>query len=275
MEICRGDCPRSRRTTDGYAVDRENERDRSTNKRRRSESDSNEIPSSNLDDADTVDGAAFVPVSASASASAALPSGQSEDELALAVARVVKTRIDFEVGRYVESDDYRRMVEGLKRAQREDMLRAVEADVARERAILLEHSMHRMRTEVAEQVCAEQKEALAEARREAEALTPQEILLQNQLRIERQQQAALDERLAADRLRLEAVMAKKQQEREREILLEQQRKAEQEQRCAADTIAAASAGGGGLSTGSAGGGGAFGGGRTIAFGIKSSKKGLF
>jgi hypothetical protein len=195
--------------------------------------------------------------------------------LALAVARVVKTRIDFEVGRYVESDDYRRMVEGLKRAQREDMLRSVEADVARERAILLEHSMRRMRTEVAEQVCAEQKEALAEARREAEALTPQEILLQNQLRIERQQQAALDERLAADRLRLEAVMAKKQQEREREILLEQQRKAEQEQRCAADTIATTSAGGGGLSTGSAGGGGALGGGRTIAFGIKSSKKGLF
>lgn len=204
------------------------------------------------------------------SSSSAASGAISEDELALAVARVMKARIDMEVARYVESSDYQCMVEALKRSQREEALRTVEEEVGREKETLLGHQRRRMRDEVAEQVRTEKQEALEGARREVEAQTPQEILLQNRLRIERRQQAELDERLAADTLRLEAVVTKRKQEREQEREQERKRALAEEEQCRNAPKGDAACG-----TASAGVVGGRGSTPMVAFGMKKQRKGLF
>jgi len=126
-----------------------------------------------------------------------------EDEAAYVAAQQIKQKVKDEVRRYVDSADFKSLVDSLKRAERERAMREIEAEVAAEKARLLAAEKQKVHQEVATE-------------RDAK-----EVLLQNKLAMEEQQRRAFEEQQRANAQRLAEI----------------QQRVEAEQRSEADRLA--------------------------------------
>lgn len=117
-----------------------------------------------------------------------------EDESALLIAKEIKNRATEEVNKYVKSTEFHTMVESLKRREREKMMEEISELIQGER----------------EAVLAMEREKLQKEQLESKRL--QDIMAENQIRIEEKQRQDYEDRLKADADRLAAVTERQQAE---------------------------------------------------------------
>lgn len=115
------------------------------------------------------------------------------------VAREIKKCAHDEVQEYLASEDFKQMVENLKRRERERLLQDVTLQIAKERDAMLAQERDKLKKELAEQKSFE------------------EILAENQKKIEDQHRKDLEDRQQADAARLQEVHRRHQQEQEQEM----------------------------------------------------------
>lgn len=135
-------------------------------------------------------------------------SEQIENEIATLVAKKVKACAEEEVRRYVAGDEYKLMVENMKRRERERVMEEVREEIAREKAALLTAEREKLTKEVDENDRLE------------------EILAENQRKIEEQKRRELEARQLEGAERLKEIQLRRQAEEER--LAEEERKQEAE-----------------------------------------------
>ena len=125
---------------------------------------------------------------------ASLDLNQLENEAAYLVATEIKEKIKEEVRKYVETDDYKALVDAVKRKERERILKEVADEMQLEKEALL---------------TAERRKHQDEILQEKEA---KEILLQNRLVVEELQRKEFEDKQRADAQRLEEIQRKVQRE---------------------------------------------------------------
>ena len=152
----------------------------------------------------------------------------SGDDLALKVAVEVSKRVDLEVNQYISSIHYKEMFEALKRSQREAMMLEINNEVAKEKSALLALEYNKLEEEVKNEVSSRREEYMAAYTRELveKEQNPEQILINNQIRIENKQRSLLSERLHNDGKRLQDIL--KQKELESIELQKEQEKEQQE-----------------------------------------------
>jgi hypothetical protein len=117
-----------------------------------------------------------------------------ENEAAAAMAKEIKAIADAEVKNYLESDEFKSMVEAMKRREREKILIEVQQELEKEKKSILLLEREKLKFE---------QQAVHDA---------QEILLQNKLKIEEQQRKNYELKLKLDAERLEEIKAKQRLE---------------------------------------------------------------
>mmetsp|Transcript_14775 Transcript_14775/g.20301 ORF Transcript_14775/g.20301 Transcript_14775/m.20301 type:complete len:224 (+) Transcript_14775:11-682(+) len=121
-----------------------------------------------------------------------------EDEVAKLVARKIKSQADEEVRLYISSNEFKSMVDTMKRRERERIMSEVQLEIEEEKSMLLAIAREKIKKEHQSKLDAE------------------EILLQNKLRIEEQRRKEYELKMKQDAERLEEVQRKQKLEAELE-----------------------------------------------------------
>jgi len=113
-----------------------------------------------------------------------------QDEVAKLVAKKIKSQADEEVRLYISSNEFKSMVDTMKRRERERIMSEVQLEIEEEKSMLLTIAREKLKNE-------------HQAKLDAE-----EILLQNKLRIEEQRRKEYELKMKQDSERLEEVQRK-------------------------------------------------------------------
>jgi hypothetical protein len=139
-----------------------------------------------------------------------------DDRLDRLVAGRIKETAEERVRVYVESEEFRMMVENLKRRERERVWAEIEKEIAEEKERLLSKARADLHKEVLSTLPAMSSLVAAglkcapDGRTDAERAD--EILLQNKLKAEDQQRRLFEAKQREDALRLEQVLQRRQLE---------------------------------------------------------------
>lgn len=117
-----------------------------------------------------------------------------EEELVLIVARRVKALAEQQVQAYIASEEFKTMVDTMKRRERQRLLTEVQQEMEQERLAMIAEERAKMKRE-REQV-----------------LAAEEILLQNKLKIEEQRRREYEQKVQQDADRLAALQRRLQEE---------------------------------------------------------------
>lgn len=117
-----------------------------------------------------------------------------EDEVAKLVAKRVKVKADEEVQRYILSDEFKAMVDTMKRRERERIFTEVQCEIEAEKVAMLASEREKLKLQRQMELDAEQ------------------ILLQNKLKIEEQRRRDYELKIKQDAERLEEIRRKQQLE---------------------------------------------------------------
>ena len=117
-----------------------------------------------------------------------------EDEVAKLVAKRVKLRADEEVQRYIVSEEFKAMVDTMKRRERERIFAEVQNEIETEKLAMLNAEKEKLKLQRQMELDAEQ------------------ILLQNKLKIEEQRRRDYELKIKQDAERLEEIRRKQQLE---------------------------------------------------------------
>ena len=110
------------------------------------------------------------------------------------VARRIKLKADEEVQSYILSEEFKSMVDTMKRRERERILAEVQSEIEAEKASLLHQERQKLRQQQQAELDAEQ------------------ILLQNKLKIEEQRRREYEQKLKQDAERLEEIQRRQRLE---------------------------------------------------------------
>lgn len=124
-----------------------------------------------------------------------------EDAAAQRAVLEIKRCADQEVKVYLNSDDFKQMVENIKRRERERLLQDIMLEVSKERDAMLAVEREKMKKSIAD------RHSL------------NDILIQNQKKIEEQQRKDLEDRQVADAERLREIHRRKELQEEQDRLL--------------------------------------------------------
>jgi len=151
-----------------------------------------------------------------------------EDEAAMIVAKEIKKKAEEEVAQYIASDEFRMMVEAMKRREREKIVTEVQQQIEEEKISMMKVEREKVQAEHQAKLDADQ------------------ILHLNKLKMEEQQMKAFEQKQKQDAERLAAIQAKQklEMEKEQQLQLEKERLAKEHEEQLAAAQAARSTGSG-------------------------------
>jgi hypothetical protein len=139
-----------------------------------------------------------------------------EDRIDRLVASRIKDIAEERVKAYVESEEFRMMVESMRRRERERVWAEIEKELAGEKQQLLSKARADLYVEASRTVPAISSEFALNSNIATDGRTDaqraDEILLQNKLKAEEQQRRIFEEKQREDALRLEQVLQRRQLE---------------------------------------------------------------